>query len=74
MTDQADSSRSSMIASVQELLTGFSKQVSTEVQRLQRELSETESRIAQARETLEFFSAQEEKLRDEFAGTTKSDK
>ena len=71
MTDQADSSRSSMIASVQELLTGFSKQVSTEVQRLQRELSAERAARVKSEETVKSLLPAIEQRLTEFSTQTK---
>ena len=71
MTDQADSSRSSIIASVQELLTGFSKQVSTEVQRLQRELSAERAARVKSEETVKSLLPAIEQRLTEFSTQTK---
>lgn len=71
MTDQADSSRSSMIASVQELLTGFSKQVSTEVQRLQRELAAERAARVKSEETVKSLLPAIEQRLTEFSTQTK---
>ena len=71
MTDQADTSRSSVIASVQELLSGFSKQVSTEVQRLQSELAAERSARAKSDEMVKSLLPTIEQRLAEFSVQTK---
>ena len=71
MTDQADTSRSSVIASVQELLSGFSKQVSTEVQRLQSELAAERSARAKSDEMVKSLLPAIEQRLAEFSVQTK---
>ncbi len=71
MTDQADTTRSSVIAAVQQELNQFSKQVSTEVQRLQSELAAERAARVKSEETVKSLLPAIEQRLVEFSGQTK---
>ena len=71
MTDQADTSRSSIIAAVQQELNRFSKQVSTEVQRLQSELVAERTARAKSEEMVKSLLPAIEQRLAEFSSQTK---
>ena len=52
MTDHADTTRTNIVPAVQQLLTDFSQQVSTEVKRLRDELAAERAARALSEETL----------------------
>jgi hypothetical protein len=71
MTDQYDTSRSSLVAAVQQELNRFGQQVSTEIQRLQSELAtERAARVKSEEIVKSLLPAIEERL-TEFAAQTK---
>ena len=71
MTDQSDATRSSIVAAVQQELTRFNQQVSTEVQRLQSELAtERAARVKSEEAVRSLLPAIEQRLA-EFTGQTK---
>ncbi len=68
MTDQLDSTRSSIVAAVQQELNRFSKQVSTEVQRLQSELAAERAARVKSEETVRMLLPEiEQRLADHAA-------
>jgi hypothetical protein len=71
MTDHADTTRSSIVAAVQQELNRFSKQVSTEVQRLRDELATERAARAQSEETVRSLLPAIEQRLTEFSTQTK---
>lgn len=71
MTDQADTTRSSIVPAVQQLLTDFSKQVSTELQRLRVELATERTARAKSEETVRSLLPAIEQHLAEFSTQTK---
>jgi uncharacterized phage infection (PIP) family protein YhgE len=71
MNDQSDTARSSIIAAVQQELNRFSKQVSTEVQRLQSELAAERAARVKSEEIVKSLLPAIEQRLTEFAAQTK---
>ena len=71
MTEQSDATRSSIVAAVQQELTRFNQQVSTEVQRLQSELAEERAARLKSEEAVRSLLPAIEQRLAEFTGQTK---
>jgi uncharacterized phage infection (PIP) family protein YhgE len=71
MTDHADTTRSSIVAAVQQELNQFSKQVSTEVRRLREELASERAARAQSEETVRSLLPTIEQRLTELSAQTK---
>ena len=71
MTDNADTTRASIVAAVQQELNRFSGQVSTELQRLQSELAAERAARAKSEETVRSLLPAIEQRLNEFSAQTK---
>jgi len=71
MTDHADTTRTNIVPAVQQLLTDFSRQVSTEVKRLRDELAAERAARAVSEETLRSLLPAIEQRLTEFSSQTK---
>lgn len=71
MTEQSDATRSSIVAAVQQELTRFNQQVSTEVQRLQSELADERAARVKSEEAVRSLLPAIEQRLAEFTGQTK---